>query len=98
MRFDSIEALPNEKGKVEFSYRKENAQLLSQLYGNLYTGGVFLLNHRKYKEAVQHVDTYLMAPEWPIMEGSLKWGKFVELVENFLGEGILFKLWKLLYK
>ena len=71
-RFDSIEALPNEKGKVEFSYRKENAQLLSQLYGNLYTGGVFLLNHRKYKEAVQHVDTYLMAPEWPIMEGGLK--------------------------
>lgn len=71
-RFDSIEALPNEKGKVEFSYRKENAQLLSQLYGNLYTGGVFLLNHRKYKEAVQHADTYLMAPEWPVMEGSLK--------------------------
>ena len=71
-RFDSIEALPNEKGKVEFSYRKENAQLLSQLYGNLYTGGVFLLNHRKYKEAVQHVDTYLMAPEWPVMEGTLK--------------------------
>lgn len=71
-RFDSIEALPNEKGKVEYSYRRDNAQLLSQLYGNLYTGSVFLLNHRKYQDAVQCVDTYLMAPEWPMMENALR--------------------------
>ena len=45
-RLDSIEALPNEKGRVEYSYREDNVQLMAQLFGNLYTGGVFLLNHR----------------------------------------------------
>lgn len=71
-RLDSIEALPNEKGKVEYSYREDNVQLMAQLYGNLYTGGVFLLNHRKYSEAVQCVNTYLVAPEWTMMKGALK--------------------------
>ena len=71
-RLDSIEALPNEKGKVEYSYREDNVQLMAQLYGNLYTGGVFLLNHRKYNEAVQCVNTYLVAPEWTMMKGALK--------------------------
>ena len=71
-RLDSIEALPNEKGRVEYSYREDNVQLMAQLYGNLYTGGVFLLNHRNYNEAVQCVNTYLMAPEWTMMKGALK--------------------------
>ena len=71
-RLDSIEALPNEKGKVEYSYREDNVQLMAQLYGNLYTGGVFLLNHRKYNEAVQCVNTYLVVPEWTMMKGALK--------------------------
>ena len=55
VQFDSIEALPNEKGRVEYSYRRDNAQLLSQLYGNLYTGSVYLLNHRMYQDAVKCV-------------------------------------------
>lgn len=71
-QLDSIETLPNEKGRVEYSYRENNVQLMAQLYGNLYTGGVFLLNHKKYNDAVQCVDTYLMAPEWTMMEGALK--------------------------
>lgn len=72
VQFDSIEALPNEKGRVEYSYRRDNAQLLSQLYGNLYTGSVYLLNHRMYQDAVKCVDTYLMAPGWPMMENALR--------------------------
>lgn len=69
---DSVEALPDAKGKVEFSHRKADAQLLMQLHGNLYTGGVFLLNHRKYADAVNCIDLYLQSPEWPLMEGGLK--------------------------
>lgn len=69
---DSVEALPDTKGKVDFSHRKSDAQLLMQLHGNLYTGGVFLLNHRKYADAVSCMDIYLQSPQWAMMEGGLQ--------------------------
>lgn len=63
-RFDSIDALPNDKGRITLKYRKEHAFQLSHFYHNLYTGGIYFLNHQKYDEAVQFMDTYLSAPNW----------------------------------
>ena len=63
-RFDSIDALPNDKGCITLKYRKEHAFQLSHFYHNLYTGGIYFLNHQKYDEAVQFMDTYLSAPNW----------------------------------
>ncbi|MCQ2221038.1 MAG: hypothetical protein MJZ12_06565 [Prevotella sp.] len=63
---DSIDALPDSEGKVKLRYRKSHASMLKPYHHNLYGGGVFYLNHQKYKEAVSCLDTYLSAFDWPL--------------------------------
>lgn len=69
-RFDSIDALPDEKGRIALKYRKDHAFQLSHFYHNLYTGGIYFQNHQKYDEAVQFMDTYLSAPHWPLFSAT----------------------------
>lgn len=70
-RLDSVESIPDAKGRVETSSRKDNAEMLSQIYGNLYRGGIIMLNSQKYREALECMDTYISAPSWPVADGML---------------------------
>lgn len=48
---DSVDAQPNENGRVQLKYRRKNAEYLDAYRKNLYTGGSFFLNKQNYQRA-----------------------------------------------
>ena len=66
--FDSIDALPNKRGKIAPAYRSEHAQYLHQIRPNLFNGGAFFLNKKKYAEAYQMYNTYIQSAYEPLFE------------------------------
>lgn len=64
--FDSIDALPDEKGHVKLTMRKENATLLNRLRPNLLSGGHFFIRKKKYAEAYRLFDQYVDAARQPL--------------------------------
>lgn len=66
--YDSIDALPDKKGKIKLSYRKENSSLLNTLRPNLYNGGRFFIMKQKYSDAYRLLDQYLNTAEQPLFE------------------------------
>lgn len=63
---DTIDAMPDEKGKVSLKYRKTNAAQLSNFVRNLYGGVVYFLNKERWSDAQQLASTYLSIPTWPL--------------------------------
>lgn len=66
--YDSIDALPDKKGRVKLEYRKTNAELLNTLRPNLYNGGVFLIRKQKYPEAYNMLCQYLNTVDQPLFQ------------------------------
>jgi hypothetical protein len=64
--YDSIDALPDKKGRVRPRYRKDNSELLNTLRPNLYRGGLFLLHRQKYAEAYALFCQYLDCASQPL--------------------------------
>ena len=66
---DSIDARPDEKGRVKLSYRKSNARDMDMLRRNLYFGGTYNMRKNDYKTAFQFFDTYIDAARQPLFTG-----------------------------
>ncbi len=64
--YDSIDAMPDRKGRVKLSYRKDNSALLNTLRPNLYNGGRFFILKQKYEDAYRLLDQYLNTAEQPL--------------------------------
>lgn len=64
--FDSIDARPNEKGKVEPHYRKQNSEMLHTLRPNLYNGGLFFIRKQKYGDAYRLLNQYIDCAQQPL--------------------------------
>ncbi len=64
--YDSIDALPDKKGRVKIEYRKTNSALLNTLRPNLYNGGLFLIRKQKYEEAYTMFSQYLNTASQPL--------------------------------
>lgn len=56
---DSIEQIPDEKGRVKFKYRNSNQQRLLQFRKNLSTADKFFYNKKDYKNAYNYANLYL---------------------------------------
>ncbi len=56
---DSVDALPDVKGRIRPKYRKDNAETLDGLRPNLFYGGTFYINKVDYKKAYSFFDTYI---------------------------------------
>lgn len=67
--FDSIDALPDKKGKVQLKYRDKHAQILNAMRPNLYNGASFYLRKLDYKNAWDYYDIYLQCAEQPLFTG-----------------------------
>ena len=67
---DSVEMVPNRKGKVDIEYRKAHAEYLKRLRPNLYNGGVWFLQKKKYPEAYQFFDLYIDCATKPLFKGN----------------------------
>ena len=68
-RFDSVEARPDKKGRVELKYRKKHADFLVPFRSNLFSGGSYFVNKRNYPEAYVMFSTYLDCGMQPLFTG-----------------------------
>lgn len=67
-RYDSIDARPDKKGRVELKMRKNNADLLHRIRPNLYNGGLYYISRQKYAEAYTLLQQYIDAARQPLFE------------------------------
>lgn len=65
---DSLEMIPDKKGKVNVEYRKKHAEYLSQYRPNLYNGGAFFMSKQKYKEAYMLFSQYIKCAHEPLFD------------------------------
>lgn len=66
---DSLDAMPDEKGRIKPEYRKSNADQLDKLRRNLYYGGTYNVRRNKFKEAFGFFETYIDAARQPLFTG-----------------------------
>lgn len=66
--YDSIDALPDKKGRVELKKRKQNASILNTLRPNLYNGGLYFIKKQDYKQAYQLLDQYISTADKPMFQ------------------------------
>lgn len=66
---DSVESIPNRKGKVEIESRKGHAEYLNQIRPNLYNGGSWFVRKQNYAEAYRFFDKYISCAHIPLFEG-----------------------------
>lgn len=66
---DTLDAQPDEKGRVKLKYRKDHAELLDRLRPNLYFGGVYHIRKENYQQAFDFFETYLEADQLPLFTG-----------------------------
>lgn len=64
--YDSIDAMPDKKGRVKLAFRKENASQLNSLRPNLYNGGLYFVRKQKYQEAYHFFDQYINTSQQPL--------------------------------
>lgn len=67
-RFDSIDAMPDAKGVVKPRHRRKHATFLNDYRPNLFNGGRFFVNKKKYKEAYRFFDMYVDCISQPLFE------------------------------
>ena len=65
---DSIDALPDKKGRIRIKYRENHSGFLSGYRPNLYNGGVFFLRRNNYQEAFTMFDAFLDCQRQPLFE------------------------------
>ena len=65
-KLDSIDARPDEKGRVRPKYRAKNASFLDGYRKNLFSGGTFFIRKQQYKTAFDFIDMYLDTANQPL--------------------------------
>ncbi len=65
---DSIDALPDRKGRVAPKYRRRNAEYLHPYRKNLFYGGNYFLKQERPQEAYNMVQTYIESYSHPLFE------------------------------
>ena len=56
---DSLDALPDKKGRIKYKYRTDNSYKLTHFRPNLRSAGKFFYNKKQYTEAFKYIDMYL---------------------------------------
>lgn len=63
---DSIDRLPDVRGKVKLKYRDRSAELLNIYRPNLFNGGVFFMKKHDFSRAYDFFDTYINSAVKPM--------------------------------
>lgn len=66
LQFDSIENIPNKKGKVNVKYRDKHAEMLNAVRPNIYNGASFYLRKLDFKNAWAFYDAYIECANKPM--------------------------------
>lgn len=65
-RLDSVDALPDKKGRVAPDYRRDNAQRLTGYRPNLFFGGAYHLRRSDFPMAYDFFETYIDCARQPL--------------------------------
>lgn len=66
---DSIDAMPDSKGKIKLKYRKKNSEYLNTCRNNLYNGGMYFALNKKYDMAYDMMDAFIDCVRQPLFGG-----------------------------
>ncbi|MBR6981876.1 MAG: hypothetical protein IKH88_18865 [Prevotella sp.] len=66
LQFDSIETIPDKKGKVNIKYREKHAEMLNAVRPNIYNGASFYLRKLDFKNAWMFYDAYIECANKPM--------------------------------
>lgn len=64
--YDSIDVMPDSKGRVRPRKRKDNAALLNALRPNLYNGGIWFIRKQDYKQGYTLLNQYIACADLPM--------------------------------
>lgn len=67
---DSLDQLPDAKGRVSIKYRDTNQQRLLQFRKNLSTAGLYFYKKKDFKKAYEFTDLYLTTKSSPLLSTS----------------------------
>lgn len=76
---DSLEMIPDAKGRVRLKNRERSAEVLNQYRPNLFNGGVFFLKKQDFAHAFDFFDTYIACASKP-MFGRFRYGEWDKLM------------------
>ena len=65
-QLDSVDAMPDKKGRLSIEYRKSHGDYLGAIRPNLFHGGTWFIRKQKYKEAYQLFDQYIQCASQPL--------------------------------
>lgn len=65
-RLDSLDMIPDKKGRVSLQYRKDNAERLNGYRPNLFFGGAYYLRKLQYQKAFEYFETYIDCINQPL--------------------------------
>lgn len=66
---DTLDAVPDQKGRVKLRYREDNAEMLNRLRPNLYFGGTYHVRKENYTVAYDFFECYLESANQPLFAG-----------------------------
>lgn len=75
---DSVDAMPDKKGRVRLKYRKKNSEYLDVYRKNLFNGGLFFIAKKNYKNAFDMLDCFIDCMKQPLFS-DMKYDADVEL-------------------
>ena len=67
-QYDSVETAPDKKGRRDFEFRKGHGEYLAHIRSNLYNGGIWFLNKKKYPDAYKFFDCYIECASQPMFK------------------------------
>ena len=67
-QYDSVETAPDKKGRRDFEFRKGHSDYLAHIRSNLYSGGIWFLNKKKYPDAYKFFDCYIECASQPMFK------------------------------
>lgn len=67
-QYDSVETVPDKKGRRNFEFRKGHSEYLAHIRSNLYNGGIWFLNKKKYPDAYKFFDCYIECASQPMFK------------------------------
>ena len=76
---DSLEMIPDAKGRVRLKNREHSAEVLNQYRPNLFNGGVFFLKKQDFAHAFDFFDTYIGCASKP-MFSRFRYGEWDKLM------------------
>ncbi len=65
-RLDSLEAVPDNKGRIKTPSRQKNSTMLHTYRQNLMSAGLFFIRKANWNDAFQYLDTYIDCAQQPL--------------------------------